>query len=103
MYWTIDDRKTVLAKFFPATFSSMRTASHFGSFTKQLLVWGIRSHLTNDFISEHSSGVAERWNRSLLVTAPPLMLDGERVNKELWGEAVTTANYVRDLPSKVLG
>ena len=50
------------------------------------------------------NGLAERLNRTLLETTQALMLDGEEVDLWLWGEAIMTANYLRNcLPSCVLG
>jgi hypothetical protein len=49
---------------------------------------------TNLYFSQES-GIAERLNRTPMQKARA-MIEGSRLNEEYWGEAVLTANYVRN-------
>jgi transposase InsO family protein len=75
---------------------------YLGPFENRLALWGIKHQTTSDYTPE-MNGLAERLNRTLLETTRALMIDGEgMVDLRLWGEAITTANYLRNrLPSRV--
>lgn len=77
---------------------------YLGPFKNRPALWGIKHQTTSDYTPE-MNGLAERLNRTLLETTRALMLDGEEeVDLRLWGEAIMTANYLRNrLPSRVLG
>ena len=76
---------------------------YLGPFKSHLRLSEIKTHLTNDFTPEQN-GIAEQLNRTLLESTRTLMLDEDGVDVRLWGEAITTANYLRNhLPSHVLG
>ena len=55
---------------------------------------GVKHELTVPYTPEQN-GVAERLNRTLLEMARAMIL-GSEVNKELWGEAVVTAAYLKN-------
>ena len=76
---------------------------YLGPFKNRLLMWGIKTQLTNDYTPEQN-GIAERLNKMLLETTRALLLDEDGMDARLWGEAIMTANYLRNrLPSRGLG
>ena len=84
----------------------MRTdngTEYLGPFVNRLMLWGIKHQTTRDYTSA-MNGLAERLNRTLLETTRAIMKDAGDVDLRLWGEAIKTANYLRNrLPSRVLG
>jgi hypothetical protein len=75
-----------------------------GPFTKRLEIWAIEPQKTTTYTPQQN-GVSERLNRTLLDTVRALFHDDNGpVDKQLWGEAILTANYLKNiLPSRALG
>ena len=76
---------------------------YLGPFTRGLEIWGIEPQKTTIYTPQQN-GVSERLNRTLLDTVRALFHDDNGpVDKQLWGEAILTANYLKNiLPSRAL-
>ncbi len=74
------------------------TSTEFGRYLEKA---GVNHELTIPQTPEQN-GVAERMNRTLMESVRSLLADSG-LSKEFWGEALSTATYLRNLsPSRVI-